>query len=264
MGLEMQVQSNGSGEPLALIGGGLTGWLSWAPHAGVLAKTRRVIRLQLLSVQYGLEDRPLPPDYSIKTESGALAAALDGLGLRAPVDIVAWSYGAFATLDFALDHPGRVKSLTLIEPPAVWLLRATGGLDEAAEEVMATLARYKGEISEDDLERFLCSVGLCPPGQPVRQHPQWPVWVQHRRSLRNSSAVVDHKDQPSRLRNIRCPVLLVKGTGSAPFLHQVIDRLAAAVPQAEVVEIPPGHAPQIVSMDRFLERLTAFLSHARK
>ncbi len=46
--------------------------------------------------------------------------------------------------------------------------------------------------------------------------------------------------------------VLVKGTGSAKFLYQIIDALAVQLPHAQVVEMPTGHAPHIVSMDRFL------------
>ncbi|MBI4300930.1 MAG: alpha/beta hydrolase, partial [Chloroflexi bacterium] len=250
----------GHGPPLVLVPGGLTGWISWEPHAKHLSNTRTVVRAQLLSVQYGLEDRPLPPDYSTKTESRALAETLDELGLTSNLDIAAWSYGALVALDYALDHQDRVRTLTLIEPPAFWVLKASGGLDAEAQEVAETLGSFGGDISEDDLERFACAVGLCRPGQSPRALPQWPVWMRHRRSLRNCSAPLTHADDPARLRAFQHPVLLVKGTGSAQFLHQSIDALAALLPQGRVIEMPGGHAPHIVSMDRFLEQLTSFLS----
>lgn len=257
--MQMQTQVTGKGSPLVLVPGGLTGWLSWEPHAARLSDTRKVVRVQLLNVQYGLENRPLPTDYSVKTESRALATTLDALSVNEPTDIVAWSYGALITLDYALDHPDRIRTLTLIEPPALWVLRALGTLDAEAQRNVALLRTLHGNISEDQLEQFACAVGLCPPGQSVRELPQWPLWMRHRQSLRNSPAVVNHEDDPKRLRAFRRPVLLVKGTGSAKFLHQIIDMLAAQLPQAQVVEMPAGHAPQIVSMERFLQQLTSFL-----
>jgi hypothetical protein len=74
--------------------------------------------------------------------------------------------------------------------------------------------------------------------------------------------VLQHEDDPQRLRDFERPVLLFKGTGSARFLHQIIDALATALPKAQVVEMPAGHAPQAVSMDRFLERLALFYAAA--
>lgn len=260
--MEMQSKVTGKGEPLVLVPGGLTGWLSWEPHAERLSATRKVVRTQLLNVQYGLENRVLPPDYSVRTESQALETTLDKLGLTMPLDLVAWSYGAAVTLDYALGHSERVRSLTLIEPPALWVLRAQGLLDAEAKKTMAMLQTLSGDISELQLEQFMRSVGFVAPGKSTREMPQWPLFVKHRQSLRNSPAVVEHIDNPQRLHDFKRPVLLVKGTGSARFLHQIIDALATVLPKAQVVEMPAGHAPQAVSMDRFLERLATFQASA--
>ena len=88
--LRLQTDVKGEGPPLVLVGGGLTGWLSWVPHQERLASTRQVVRVQLLSVQYGLEDQPLPPRYGLKTESDALAGSIAQLGLGGPVDLAEW------------------------------------------------------------------------------------------------------------------------------------------------------------------------------
>jgi pimeloyl-ACP methyl ester carboxylesterase len=254
----MQTRIVGDGPQLALIGGGLTGWKSWEPHAARLAEGRTVALLQLLSVQYGLEDRPLPADYSARLESAALAAALDAIGWNDAIDLVAWSYGALITLDFALQHPERVRTLTLIEPPAAWVL-SDHGRDDADVQALYELARtMNDDVSAADLERFVCTVGLCPPGIAPAELPQWPVWLEHRRSLRSRTSTVDHRDDPARLRAFDRPVLLVTGTGTAPFLRRIHDVLAATLPHARAIEMPAGHAPQIVSADRFLAELARF------
>lgn len=258
----MQSKVTGAGVPLVLVGGGLTGWISWDAHTERLSTSRKVVRLQPLNVQWGLENRPLPADYSVKTEGRAIAAALDEVGLTGPVDIVGWSYGGLATLDFALDRQDRVRTLTLIEPPALWVLHALGAMDDEAQKSEASLKTLHGDISEAQLEEFLAVAGFARPGASVRDLPQWPVWSRHRQSLRNSLAVVAHQDDLARLTTFAKPVLLVKGTGSSRFLHQAIDAMAARFPRARIVEMPAGHAPQIVSMDRFLETLAAFQAEA--
>jgi pimeloyl-ACP methyl ester carboxylesterase len=259
----IDVKGEGGQVPLVLVGGGLTGWLSFEPHQARLASGRRVARAQLLSVQVGLENRRLPRGYSVKTESTALGAGLDDAGLTGPIDLVAWSYGAYTSLDFALDNPERVRTLTLIEPPAVWTLAATGMMDERSEEELEAMRRlYAGmggdDVTEDELASFVCQAGLCPPDTSPRDLPQWPVWVEHRRSLLLGDSWISYQDTLERLRAFDRPVLLVKGTGSSHFLHRIIDALAVALPKREVLELPGGHAPQIVSMDAFLDRLAAF------
>jgi pimeloyl-ACP methyl ester carboxylesterase len=262
MTMKMLTDVKGQGPPMVLVGGGLTGYLSWVPHQERLSRTRTVVRAQPLSVQHGLDERPLPAGYSIGMESRALAAALDDPGLAGPVDLVAWSYGAAITLAFALDHPERVRTLTLIEPPAFWVLDATGTADaesrRESDDVRAIYRTIEQDVSEEGLAAFVSKVGLCPPGKSPRELPQWPVLVEHRRSLRTGDAAWVHTDTAERLRAFDRPVLLVKGTGSAHFLHRIIDGLAATLPGAQVTELPGGHAPQIVAIDDFLARLAAF------
>jgi pimeloyl-ACP methyl ester carboxylesterase len=260
----MQAEQTGSGRPVVLIGGGLTGWASWEPHAARLAATREVTRLQLLSVQYGLEDRPLPDGYSVRMESRALAAALDELGRTGPVDLVAWSYGALVTLDFALNHPERVRTLTLIEPPALWTLPHRGRSlpDARALEALVTEIDDDDDVSIHALTSFLRTVALVPPGADPEALPQWDSWVRHRRSLRTTSAPFDHTDDPARLRELDRPVLLVTGHGTSPFLRAIHDTLAATLPDARTLELAGGHAPQLADMDGFLERLARFHADA--
>jgi pimeloyl-ACP methyl ester carboxylesterase len=260
--MQMLVDVDGEGPPLVLIGGGLTGWLSWVPHQQQLRASRRVARAQLLSVQLGLENRPLPREYSVPLESRALGAAIDETVAAGALDLVAWSYGAMVTLNYSLDRPDRVRTLTLIEPPAFWVLEATGQMDDLSrrerEDLELLHKEMVADVTETQLARFVRLAALAPPGTRPEDLPQWPVWVQHRRSLRNGAAVFAHRDDAARLRALDRPVLLVKGTGSSHALHRISDVLAGTLPHTDVLELPGGHAPQIVSMDAFLARLAAF------
>ena len=64
----MERDVSGSGEPLVLVSGGSTGWIGWIPHAETLAASRRVIRLQLHNVAFGLSGARLPANYSVDFE----------------------------------------------------------------------------------------------------------------------------------------------------------------------------------------------------
>jgi hypothetical protein len=57
--------------------------------------------------------------------------------------------------------------------------------------------------------------------------------------------------------------LLFKGTGSSHFLHRVIDVLSAHFPDARVVELPGGHAPQLAAMEEFLRLVVDFTRDER-
>jgi pimeloyl-ACP methyl ester carboxylesterase len=256
--MKMQCEVTGNGPPIILVPGGLTGWASWEPFVKIFSDKRTVICVQLLGVQFGLENRPLPADYSVKTESIALATTLDSLGYSIPMDVVAWSFGAYTSLDFALDHPARIRTLTLIEPPAMWVLRETGKWNDEAQQSADFFETQTGDITEDMLAEFLVRAGFVQPGQSPRELPKWNYWVPFRRSLRINPSVVSFHDDIKRLKNFQPPVLLVKGTGSTEWLHNIIDGLSENIPNSRVVEFQGGHAPHIVSQDKFLPELEKF------
>ncbi len=263
--IKMQVTVHGEGTPILLVPGGLTGWKSWEPFIETFAGMhKKVILVQLLNVEYGMKGRPLPDDYSVKTESRALKAALDSLDLLGPLDIVAWSFGALITLDLVLDFPQLVNTLTLIEPPALWILKAMGEVDEETRHTVDFFRTLHSEITDEMLASFLQEVGFVKAGQSPRELPQWEQWMPYKQSLRNSPAIITQTDDLKRLREFKHPVLLVKGTGSATFLHRIIDGLRDNLPDARVIEQPGGHAPHIVSREKFLSELDKFQSVAVK
>lgn len=264
--MQMAIDVKGHGAPLVLVGGGLSGWLTWIAHQEMLAPTRRVARAQPVNVQLGLEGRALPADYSVKTESRALAAGLDAAGYAGHADVVAWSYGAMVALDYALDHPDRVRTLTLIEPPAVWVLSETGQLDPESAIGRERLERLhegmEGTVSEEQLAEFLVQVGIAPSHLNVRLLPLWANWVRHRRSLLQGRAIFAHQDRAQRLRGFGRPTLLFKGTGGSHLFHRIVDVLGTTLPNARVVELPGGHAPQLAATGEFLRIVGDFQAGA--
>lgn len=49
--VEMNFEVSGDGDtPIVLVPGGLSGWVSWKPHAEILSKDFKVIRVQLLNM----------------------------------------------------------------------------------------------------------------------------------------------------------------------------------------------------------------------
>lgn len=245
---------------IVLVPGGLTGWLSWEPHAKQLSQNYRVVRVQLLSVDLGLRNESLPPGYSVDYETNALARTIEQNRLS-QAHFVAWSYGAEVTLNYALNNPDKVRTLTLIEPPAIWVLRSRGPLSrELIEEQKKIQSLGSGDVSESQLEWFTHFAGFVPVNVDPKKLPQWPVWIKHRQSLRTGDVVYRHEDNIQRVRDFKKPVMLFKGEGSSAFLHQIIDILGSEFPRARVEMLPGGHAPQLASMKEFMNILSTFLN----
>jgi len=246
----------GKGEPIVLIPGGLSGWLSWIPFVEPLARDRRVVRVQLRSVELAEAGTPYPPDYGTLTEREALRATVDAVGLK-QFDLVGWSYGGHIALAFTIEYPQCVRTLTVIEPPAVWILRETGHAVGALGQSEAFDRSTAGkQIAIADLKGFLLRAGLAKPGDNAEAMPGWPIWVRNRQVVSVNGTLWDYADSLDRLRALGVPVLAVKGTETTEDLAAIVDDLVATVPRGHLLELPGGHACHLQNMDRFLAELT--------
>ena len=187
-------------------------------------------------------------------------------GLRIPeAHIAAWSYGAETALGFAVRHPKMVRSLALIEPPAIWVLQSRGPLSaEMVRSQEKLRSMGPGPISEDQLAWFAHFAGFVPPGVDPRKVPPWPSWMEHRQSLRTQDAAYRHEGEMGRVPAFPRPVLLFKGEGSSDFLNEIIGILGEEFPKGTVQKLPGGHALHVISMERFMEIYLDFVSRAKE
>jgi pimeloyl-ACP methyl ester carboxylesterase len=260
--LQLQTRVLGQGTAVVLLGGGLLGADGWGQVPQVLARTRRVFNLQSLAVQYGLEDRALPSGYSIRTEVDALRRTLESKGL-ADVDIIGMSHGGVIAIVYGLDDPRRVRTLTLIEPPAFWMLPNHGHDDKGAREMQELVSSLRGRsVGEEHVERFRCLLGDCAGGRSARQLPQWPQWVKYRNSLRGLYAVGDYNDDPARLRGLTMPTLIVTGAQTVTFHRAMNEALFRTLPHAEALELGAGHNSPAADPDHFVAEWQKFQARA--
>jgi pimeloyl-ACP methyl ester carboxylesterase len=109
-GVKMYHELYGEGEPLVLIHGGLTtigqmqGWVQ------PLAKTRRVIAVEMQGHgRTGETDRPM----SFPTMGDDIAALLDQLNMP-KANLVGHSFGGASALRAAIQHRDKVRRLAVI------------------------------------------------------------------------------------------------------------------------------------------------------
>ena len=253
-------ERTGTGDPIVLVPGSLSGWISWIPHARALAANREVIRVQLRGLELVGSGQPLPANYSTATETDALLATVDALGLER-FDLAGWSLGGHVALAFTLAHPDRVRTLTLIEPAAMWVLRQAGypAADLAALETHDRAFAGRA-ITPEDLKRFLVRTGLGSPGDDFESHPSWPIWMRNRQILASIGMVWDDDTSLDRLRALDMPMLVVHGTHSDLADITISRTVAAAAPGATLIELPGDHACHLQSGEAFLAALDAHLS----
>jgi pimeloyl-ACP methyl ester carboxylesterase len=251
----------GQGEPIVLVPGGLTGWLSWIPHQERLAGRYRAIRVQPIHNELGSAGLPGDPGYTAATEREALRLTLDELDLERP-HLVGWSGGGKAALEFAAEYPDRVRSLTLVEPAAYWVLEQLGDRLEDVQRVNSFVHGLFGRpVTEDDLATFLELAGFVDSAREAPSHPNWGRWLPHRMALSWQGEKLDHPERSvDELARIACPVLLTKGTRTADWLKRVVDVLGERLPDPSVVELEGDHAHHIESIEAFLGALDAHLT----
>lgn len=186
---------------------------------------------------------------------------LDALGLERP-HLAGWSGGGAALIEFAAEYPDRVRSLTLVEPAAYWILEQLGErLAEIERGNSFVHGLFGRAVTEDDLATFLQLAGLVENAQDAPSHPNWDRWVTHRTTLSWLGEKVDHPDRSvQELASITCPVLLTKGTRTGDLDKRVVDVLGQRLPNASVVELEGDHAHHIQSIDAFMRAFEAHLS----
>lgn len=250
----------GEGSPIVLVPGGLTGWVSWIPHLRYLSGHHRVMRVQPIHNELGSVGISGDGSYDAEVERASLNLTLTDVDIGL-ADFAGWSRGGGALIDYAIAHPETVRSLTLVEPAADWVLDELGDSETqvTAEESAFMNGLVGQDLTEEDLARFLAVAGLAPSADDARRHPQWNVWFEHRAALSwPFEAISPQRRSLTNLNAIDCPVLLIKGKDSSDRDRRIVDLLAERLPRARAVELDGGHASHIESIDRFIQE---FESH---
>ncbi len=238
-GTHVLVSGAASAPPMVLLPGGGATALAWAAAVRLLAAVRRVHVLDPVGdAGRGTATTPLR---SAGDVTAWLADVLDGLGL-ATVDLAGHSHGGWQALTFALDRPGRVRRLALLDPTTTftgfspgYLLHAVPVLTRPTAARMRALVRWEtGGRPVDGAWLDVAAAGAeLPTAPPVRTR----------------------RPDAARLAASTVPTLVVAaGAGRAQDPRQVARGAARTMPGAAVVTLPgtthhtlPGGAERAVT-----------------
>lgn len=162
--------------------------------------------------------------------------------------LVGHSYGGVIALYAAGWYPDRVRSLTVIEPPAL------GIVEDGRTDEFIRRSELLWEAGPRDPEAFLRAF-MEAVGAPVPSRPS-PELLQGARTL-----MVERYPWTARppLDEIAAPTLVVSGAHSAPF-DAVCDVLEARLGARRAVLPGRGHSPQLLG-EPFNDLIAAFVEH---
>ncbi len=280
-GVNLSVREKGQGTPVILIHGAVSDLRTWHQQIDAMPDGYRAISY---SRRYAHPNAPLPDGAGdpIEPHVDDLLALIDALGAR-PAHLVGHSFGGLVALLAALRAPGAVRSLTLVEPPAIGLLvglppRPAGllhGFFSRPAPTLAvlrfalfTVARAKRAYRRGDDAAAIHVVGNGVLGPrafaaltPERRHMIWQNRMTDRAQILDDTLTEVRLD---RLSDLDLPVLLVGGANSPVLFRYILDALEKRLPRAQRVRI--ADASHIVHEDNpvdFAAELGRFLSSRR-
>lgn len=249
----LNYESAGSGEAVVLLQGANLPMQMWDEEFRRFAMEFRVIRFDVRGFG-GSAARD-----SVRYQShDDLRALLDYLNIKS-AHLVGLSLGGRVALDFALEHPERVRSLVLAGPGLSGYRWDEAALDEWFAEIAA--ARAEGDslkAAEHWLETPFMAPAMRNPlvaprlAQLARANAR--VWTHSDREVSLSPPAVE------RLGEIRTPTLVLLGERDVPDEHRIADLIVEGVPGAKRIIFPGvGHVINMETPEAFADATLGFL-----
>lgn len=243
----------GAGAAVLLLHGSAGSSAQWRSLTERLQARHRVLAPDLYG--YGDTGPWIGSAFPTLADEAALAEAVLGGG-DAPVHVVGHSYGAAVALRFALDRPGRVKSLTLIEPVCFHLLHeapagsADRGLYLEIIDLAAVMSRCADRGYAPAMSRFVdywngkgAWIELRPDqrAELVRRGPK--VALDFWATLTEPAPLTAYQ-------RIAAPTLILRGTRSPQPTQRIAELLTVAMPEARLRSIDgAGHMLPLTHRD---------------
>ena len=258
-GARIAYDVDGSGEPVLMVHAGVANRSMWDGQVEALKDAYRVIRHDTRG--FG-ETETDAVSFSNRAD---IAAVLDHLGERS-AHVVGLSRGGQIALDFALEYPDRVHSLT-VAAGGVGGFASPAGSDE---ETFAEADRLESAKDWERLADWEADFWVDGPGQPrgradpairARVH-DW-ILTNYRAEKEEGQPIVLDPPANERLGELRAPLLVMLGSLDEPGTSDAMRHLAESVPGARLEEFESSHMINLEQPDRFNRVLREFLDAHR-
>jgi pimeloyl-ACP methyl ester carboxylesterase len=251
--------SGDAGPPMVLVHG------SWSDHHGfdrVVAGLAESFRVLTFDRRGHSESDGRETQGSVREDGDDIAALLEHLDMR-PAHAVASSFGGVISLNLATVRPDLFRSVVAHEPPLLDMIPSDHPIRHEADDATVRSAQLAEEAEADPegAARLFVEEVAFGPGS-------WDQLPRYLREtfVRNAPTFADERRDPDAgrvdlegLGTFPRPILLTKGETSPPYLHAVVEILAASLPRAEVKTYAGGgHAPQSTHAEEYVATVTEF------
>lgn len=253
-GARIAYDMTGSGPAVLLIHAGVANRSMWDDQVAALRDAYQVIRHDTRG--FGETET----DAVTFSNRADIAALLDHLGERS-AHVVGLSRGGMIALDFALEFPDRVRSLTVVAG-------GVGGYESPAElppETWKPVEAMWKQKQWDQLADWETAFWADGPGQSPDRVPEVRRrvhdWVLANYRAEKEEGRPQPLDPPAvrRLGDLRAPLLVTFGTLDEPSTVDAMRYLARSVPGARLEEFESAHMVNLEHPERFNRVLREFL-----
>jgi len=251
-GLNLYFEAAGAGDPLVFLHGLGSSTRDWERQVSFFSNCFQVVTFD--NRGHGRTDKPRGP-YSIPLFARDAAAFLRAVG-TAPAHIVGLSMGGMTAFQLAVDEPGLVKSLTIVNSAPALVL--TTARERRAFFLRRLVVRFLGMRK---MGRVLADMLLPEPDQKDLHDTLISRWVENdRKAYLNSLKALTGWTVADRIGEIRCPVLIV--TADQDYMPVSLkEAYARQIPGAQVAVIRQSrHLTPIDQPEAFNEVLLGFLN----
>ena len=236
----------GSGPTLIFIHGVMGDYRSWEPQWQAFTAKYDCISLSC-RFNFPNNNTMEAPNHSAVENADDIVALMDILNIASAI-IVGSSYGGFASLALAVNHPTRVRAVIAIEPPMMKYAEMFIDTAEVASQFRKTTvipSREAFERGEDDLGAMLLTGGI--QNASIDSIP--PEQLQQRReNIMAGRRVALSSDEfpllaPEKLAAIEVPVMIFTGANTGPIFKAMMSGISRTMPQVPLIEVEgAGHS----------------------
>ena len=257
-GAKIYYELAGQGQPFVMLHAGVADSRQWNNEFDYFANRYRVLRYDLRG--YG-KSEPVDGDYSNLAD---LTALLDHLHIGQDLILMGCSMGGGLAMDFALEHPGRVKAIIMVGSGPSGLELDVPDPEKFKEAEQAYKLGNLDRVAELETQIWFDGTGRT--SEQVDPAMRQIILDMNRIALLHDAKKLGKRlpdtgvPAVQRLEGLRTPVLVIVGEYDVRYILAAADYMVEKIPSAlKVIIADAAHLPNMDHPEQFRRIVDEFL-----